>query len=178
VGEYGYGYSVVPNPTRDPIVTDGPATIKRTIETLTFRVLENGSVRAHMNFITPQPARIINRDPVQLAFELADRLSFNIASTLLAPLKFVLEGIEPHVDPVYLSMDILNAMTMGISSEEFGIDKQTIFKNFMNLHFTDVFKMYNLAASHFAMVRDWTSAAALPPWVTTGAFTPPESMLS
>lgn len=178
VGEYGYGYSVVPNPTRNPIVTDGPATIKRTIETLTFRVLENGSVRAHMNFITPQPARIINRDPVQLAFALADRLSFNTASTLLAPLRIVLEGIEPHVDPVYLSMDLLNAMTLGISSEEFGIDKETIFKTFMNLHFTDVFKMYNLAASHFAMVRDWTNAAALPAWVATGAFTPPETMPS
>jgi len=178
VGEYGYGYSVVPNPTLDPIVTDGPSAIKQTIETLTFRVLENGSVRAHMNFITPQPARIINRDPVQLAFDLADRLSFNTASTLLAPLKTFLEGIEPHVDPVYLSMNVLNAMTLGISSEEFGIDKETLFKTFMNLHFTDVFKMYNLAASHFAMVRDWTDTAALPAWATAGVFTPPGSTLS
>jgi hypothetical protein len=173
VGEYGYGYSVVPNPTLHPMVTDGPSAISKTIEMLTFRVLESGAVRAHMDLITPQPARIVNIDPVQLAFDVADRLSLNMASTLLAPLKALLQGLEPQVDPIYLFINILNGLTAGIASEEFGISKQTLFTTFMSLHFTDVFKMYNLAASHFAMVRDWTDAAALPAWATTGAYTPP-----
>ena len=177
VGEYGYGYSVVPNPVGDPILT-GPATLKQTIETLTFRVLDDGSVRAHMNFITPQPTRIINRDPVQMAFALADHLSFNMASTALAPLKTVLEGMMPQTDPVYLSIDVLSALTMGVSSNALGMNKDTIFQTFMNLHFTDVFKMYTLAASHFAMARDWTDAAALPTWTMQGVFTPPGSVQS
>ena len=173
VGRYGYGYSVVPNPTLHPMVTDGPSAISRTIEILTFRVLESGAVRAHMTFITPQPPRIVNVDPVQLAFDVADRLSFNMASTVLAPLKALLQGLEPQVDPIYLFINVVNGLTAGIASEEFGISKQTLFTTLMNLHFTDVFKMYNLAASHFAMVRDWTDTAALPAWATTGVYTPP-----
>src|SRR5262249_1297091 len=58
IGQYGYGYSVVPNPGYKTIFAAGPSQIRSTIETLSFRVMETGEVRSHMNFLTPQPARI------------------------------------------------------------------------------------------------------------------------
>jgi len=171
VGRYGYGYSVVPDLAHPTAVTSGPSTITNTIEMLSFRVLDTGIVRAHMDFITPQPPRIV--DPVLLAFDVADRLSFGTASKMFSPLKALLERIEPEVDPIYFSINFLNAISAGLAAEEFGISKQNLFRKFMNLHFTDVYKMYNLASSHFAMVRDWTDPSALPAWATTGAYAPP-----
>lgn len=173
LGRYGYGYSVVPDPSHETLVAAGPASITNTIETLSFSVMESGEVRAHMNFITPVPARILNLTPVSLAFGVADVLSFNTASKVFAPLKTLLQSIEPPVDPVYFSLDLINLLTLGIASEEFGLNRKTMFTSLMNLHFTDVYNMFNLAASHFAMVRDWTDTAALPDWATTGVYTPP-----
>jgi hypothetical protein len=171
IGRYGYGYSVVPNLAHRTAVTSGPSTITNTIEMLSFRVLDSGAVRAHMDFITPQPTRLV--DPVLLAFEMADRLSFDTASKVFAPFKALLERIEPPVDPIYFSIDFLNAISAGLAAKEFGVSKQNLFKKFLNLHFTDVYKMYNLAASHFAMVRDWTDFETLPAWAATGVYAPP-----
>ena len=171
LGRYGYGYSVVPDLAHRSAVTAGPSTITNTIEMLSFRVLDTGEVRAHMVFITPQPPRIV--DPVLLAFDVADRLSFGTASSVFGPLKTLLERIEPDVDPIYFSIDLLNTISVGLAAQEFGISRQNLFRKLMNLHFTDVYKMYNLAASHFAMVRDWTDSSKLPDWATAGVIAPP-----
>jgi len=170
-GRWGYGYSVVPDLAHRSAVTSGPSAVTNTIETLSFRVLDTGEVRAHMDFITPQPPRIV--DPVLLAFDVADRFSFGTASKVFGPLKTLLERIEPNVDPVYFSIDVLNTISAGLAAQEFGISRANLFKKFMNLHFTDVYKMYNLAASHFGMVRDWTDSSTLPAWATTGVYAPP-----
>jgi hypothetical protein len=171
LGRYGYGYSVVPDLAHRTAITSGPSTITNTIEMLSFRVLNTGEVRAHMEFITPQPPRIV--DPVLLAFDVADRLSFGTASKVFGPVKALLERMEPNVDPIYFSIAVLNTLSAGLAAQEFGISKQNLFKKFMNLHFTDVYKMYNLAASHFAMVQDWTDTSTLPTWATTGVYAPP-----
>lgn len=173
LGRYGYGYSVVPDPTQHTLVAAGPASISDTIETLAFSVMQSGEVRAHMVFITPLPTRILNLTPVSLTFALADWLSFNTASRVLAPVKSLLEAFEPPIDPIYFSLQLINALTLGMASEDFGLNRHTLFSSLMNLHFTDVYKMFNLAASHFTMVRDWMDAAALPRWATTGVYTPP-----
>src|SRR5262249_2186410 len=111
--------------------------------------------------------------PVLLAFDVADRLSFGAASKVFGPLKDLLERIEPDIVPIYFSIDFLNTISAGLAAQEFGISRENLFKKFMNLHFTDVYKMYNLAASHFAMVRDWTDTSSLPAWAATGVYAPP-----
>jgi hypothetical protein len=171
LGRYGYGYSVVPDLAHRSAVTAGPSTITNTIEMLSFRVLDTGEVRAHMVFITPQPPRIV--DPVLLAFDVADRLSFGTASKMFDPVKTLLEQIEPDVDPIYFSIDLLNTISVGLAAQEFGLSRQNLFRKLMNLHFTDVYKMFNLAASHFAMVNDWTDPSRLPGWVAKGVYAPP-----
>jgi hypothetical protein len=171
LGEYGYGYSVVPDPTYKTLFAAGPSQITNTIETLHFRVLDTGEVRAHMDFITPQPARIVNFDPVKWSFQIADRLTFGAASLVLAPFKQVLEGITPQVDPVYMAVRLANVLTLGIAGDEFGVTNEQLFKTLMTLHFTDVYNMFNLAASHFGLVSDWTDTENLPEW-TKGTYGP------
>ena len=82
---------MVPNPNYKTLFAAGPSKLTDTIETLHLRVLETGEVRAHMDFITPQPAQIMEFKPVEWS-RLADLFSFGAASTLLAPVKRVLEG--------------------------------------------------------------------------------------
>jgi hypothetical protein len=40
----------------------------------------------------------------------------------------------------------------------------------MVLHFTDVYNMYNLSASHFRLVSDWTDEQSLPDWARDGTY--------
>ena len=172
VGRYGYGYSVVPNPTVSTLLAAAPSGLTHTIETLTFRLLDTGEIRAHMDFIMPQAPRIMNFDPVALSFAAADKLSFGAASKIGGPLKSLLEGFELQIDPVFFSIRLLNLMTAGLASDEFGVNRNRVLKTIMTSHFTDVYAMFNLAASHFAMVSDWTDTANLPEWAKVGANNP------
>ena len=170
LGDYGYGYSVVPNPNYKTLFAAGPSKLTDTIETLHLRVLETGEVRAHMDFITPQPAQIMEFKPVEWSFRLADLFSFGAASTLLAPVKRVLEGFEPQIDPVYTTVRLLNLLTLGVAHDDYCISKEQLFKLLMVLHFTDVYNMYNLSASHFRLVSDWTDEQSLPDWARDGTY--------
>lgn len=164
LGEYGYGYSVVPNPDYRTLFAAGPSKITNTIETLRLRVLDTGEVRAHMDFITPQPPQILEFKPVEWSFRLADLFTFGTASKLLAPVQKVLEGFEPQIDPVYTTVRLLNLLTLGVAADDYCVTREQLFKLLMVLHFTDVYHMYNLSASHFRMVSDWTDEASLPAW--------------
>ena len=164
LGEYGYGYSVVPNPNYKTLFAAGPSKITNTIETLHLRVLDTGEVRAHMDFITPQPPQILEFKPVEWSFDLADLFTFGAASKIFAPVKKVLEGFEPQIDPVYTTVRLLNLLTLGVASDDYCINKEQLFKLLMVLHFTDAYHMYNMSASHFRMVPDWTDEASLPAW--------------
>jgi len=171
LGEYGYGYSVVPDPTYKTLFAAGPSKITNTIETLHLRVLESGEVRAHMDFVTPQPPQIVECNPVQWSFDIADLFTFGAASTVLAPLKWLLLGLQPSIDPVYTSVRLLNLLTLGVASDDYCINKEQLFKLLMVLHFTDAFNMYNFTASHFRLVPDWTDEESLPDWARYGSYT-------
>jgi hypothetical protein len=170
LGEYGYGYSVVVDPTVVSPIKALPSTINNTIETITFRVLASGEVRAHMDFITPQPPRIV--DFVQFGFEVADKLSFGLASPLLNSVQRLLQGFVPQFDPIYTGIRVLNLVTAGIAADDFCITKEQLFKILMVLHFTDVVKMFNLSASLFMIVPDWTDPAGIPAWAKHGTYGP------
>ena len=172
VATYGYGYSVVPDTTRQSIIAALPSAIDNTLETLRLDVHEDGRVWAGMDFITPQPARILNADPVSLGFRVADFFSFGTASRVLAPVKKALSEMVPSPDPVYAGISLLNAATANAASDYLSIDKRHLFMKLMALHYTDVYDMYNLSASHFRQVDDWTDTASLPDWARIGTFTP------
>ena len=172
VARYGYGYSIVPNPTVTPLLAAAPSALTHTIETLAFSLLETGEIRAHMDFIMPQAPRIVNFDPVGWSFAAADKLTFGGASKAFGPLKNLLEGFELQIDPVFFSINVLNQMTAGLASDEFGMNRDRVLKTVMTSHFSDVYAMFNLAASHFAMVSDWTDTANLPEWAKLGLNTP------
>lgn len=170
LGEYGYGYSVVPDPNYKTLFAAGPSKLTNTIETLHLRVLDSGEVRAHMDFVTPQPPQIVEFEPVEWSFRLADLFTFGTASVVLAPLKRLLEGFEPSIDPVYTSVRLLNLLTLGVASDDYCINKEQLFKLLMVLHFTDAFHMFDFTASHFRLVPDWTDEASLPEWAREGTY--------
>ncbi len=170
LAEYGYGYSVVPDPNYKSVFAAGPSSISNTIETLTFRVLDTGEVRAHMDFITPQPAKIVNFSPEQLSFSLADSVTFGLASKVFAPLKNFLHEVEPEIDPVYMGVRLANILTLGLASDEFSVNNEQLFKTLMTLHFTDVFHMFTRTGNHYGMVRDWTDTEHLPLWAKHGLY--------
>lgn len=174
VASYGYGYSVVPDTTRQSIIAALPSSIDNTLETLRLDVHEDGRIWACMDFITPQPARILNLDPVSLGFRVADFFSFGAASRVLAPVKKTLTELVPSPDPVYAGISLLNAATANAASDYLSIDKRHLFMKLMALHYTDVYDMYNLSASHFRQIDDWTDKASLPEWARFGTFTPGE----
>ena len=158
VGKYGYGYSVIPNPTYKSLLAVGPSSLTHTIERLTFRLLKTGEMRAHMDYVMPQPQRVLNLDPVGWSFGAADRLSFGAASKVFGPLKSMLQNLQDRMDPVFMGMRILDTMTAGISSSEFSLDKDQLLKSIMMLHFVECLKMFNLASSRFAFIRDGTDS--------------------
>lgn len=172
VASYGYGYSVVPDTAQQGIIAALPSAIDNTLETLRLDVHEDGRVWACMDFITPQPARILNLDPVSLGFQVADFFSFGTASRVLAPVKKTLSELVPSPDPVYAGISLLNAATANAASDYFSIDKRHLFMKLMALHYTDVYDMYNLSASHFRQAGDWTDTASLPDWACFGTFNP------
>lgn len=169
LGCYGYGYSVVPDPNYKSVLAAGPSALTNTIETLHFRLLESGEICANMDFIMPQPDKIINFDPEKMGLDIADHLSFGMASKVFAPVSKLLSGITPDLDPMYMAMRFANLATLGLAGDEFSINRETLLKTFMSMHFTDVFNMFNLVGSHFSMVPDWTDAKNLPAWARYAA---------
>ena len=126
LGRYGYGYSVLADPTKTPLLAASPSALTYTIETLAFTLLDTGEIRAHMDFIMPQPPRILNFDPVGWSFAAADKLSFGTASKILAPVKEILRGFEPQVDPLFLFLRLLNQTTIGLSGDEFDYTRERL----------------------------------------------------
>jgi hypothetical protein len=170
LGEYGYGYSVVKDPTVISPIAALPSAIDNTIENIRFRVLASGEVRAYMDFITPQPPRIV--DLVKFGFEVADKLFLGVASPLLDSVQRLLQGFVPQFDPIYTGIRVLNLLTAGIAADDFCITKEQLFKILMVLHYTDVVKMFNLSASLYLIVPDWTDPASIPAWAKHGTYGP------
>lgn len=172
VASYGYGYSVVPDVTSQSLIAALPSAIDNTLETLRLDVHQDGRVWACMDFITPQPAKILNLDPVAMGFQAADFFSFGAASRFFGPVRGALERLEPQIDPVYAGINIANALTANLASDYLAIDKRHLFMKLMALHYIDVYNMYNLSASHFQQVDDWTDTGSLPEWARHGTFHP------
>lgn len=142
IGRYGYGNSVVPDPNNKSLMAAGPGSLSNAIETLHFRLLDTGEIRARSQFIMPQPDRM---------------LKLNLGGRNGLPL-----------DPVFMALNAANILTLGLARDEFSLSRNRLTKTFMEGHFSDVRATLNLLGSHFGMVADWTDTANLPDWARTG----------
>lgn len=166
VGRYGYGYSVVPDSSGKSLIAAGPGEITNTIEMLRFTALETGEIRARMVFLMPQAPRVLNFNPVGWSWDLADRLSLNMATRLFGPVRGILEQFEPRLAPVFMGLKLADMLTLGMAGDEFAMRKEDVYKSIMYSHFADVHRMFNIAGTHYSMVRDWTDTASLPDWAS------------
>jgi len=165
-GEYGYGYAVIPDPSVKSIMAYGPTGLTTTFDTMWLRVMENGQIQAISAFVANQPTRLVNFDPVDWGFRLADLMSFGMASRLLGPLKRICDGVFPEVDPIFTFTRTANWLSAGLAADELCISKERVLKNIMALHMLETYHFLLGTVSAWKLVPDWLDTDNLPVWVT------------
>ena len=175
LGDYGFGYAFLKNP--DPeFLAWGPGDFDAAIQTINFRVLDNGQARAFLVFVANRPKRIANVPiiPVDLGFQAADAMSFGIASLLAAPFRAAYNSI-PHqmrtFDPVTTFVAAANVSTAGQASRELCISKRTLEDIFLVRHFMQHYQMLTGSLLTWRQIPDWLDEDALPEWVKLGIST-------
>ncbi|MBT6148456.1 MAG: hypothetical protein HOH74_23685 [Gemmatimonadetes bacterium] len=172
LGEYGFGYAFIKNPTRGPFAY-GPGEFETAYQQINFRVRENGESYVRMIFVSNRPDKIMNLsfDPVSWGFSLADLMSFGLASRFLQPVKSSLEGLSlkgGNMDPTLAAMGLLNVLTDGQAAERFDLSSDQLYKNFLVQHSRQHYQTIMGSHMTWRQIPDWLDSAALPHWVVSG----------
>jgi hypothetical protein len=168
IGEYGFGYAFVPYaPEPDEVIVYGPGHFAAAIQTFAFRVRADGEVRVKAAFVVNRPDKITNVDidPVDWSFQLADRLTFDMASRMMRPVKAVADRLPLRmngVDPLSTFIWFINQVTGGMAERQFGIAKTTLEKQMLLQHFRQHYQMLVTSLLVWRMVPDWTNQEQLP----------------
>ncbi len=157
LGRFGYGYFVVHrSDPGSPLY--GPSKLSAAFETIHFEVLDDGEVRAKMVFVANQPNRIIDIDPVEMGFNMANMATLGAASPLLEPMKVTLDKLVPKFDPVFEAIRFANILTGGVARDHLAISKERLLKNIMVLHFQQAYDFFLNTSSTWRLVPDWKNA--------------------
>lgn len=172
LGRYGIGYSFIKNP-RPGTLGYGPGEFEAAIETITFEVFADGTVRVPMVFVANRPQRIVNLrvDPVGWGLTLADWMSLGLARPFLEPLRRALAGLPTsagELDPVYAYIDFANAVSGGLSSETLCISREQLDRDFLLQHFMQHYQTIAGSLAVWRLVPDWLDEARLPDWAVRG----------
>jgi hypothetical protein len=173
LGQYGYGYAVLKDPTDRGLLAYGPGQFDAGFQLFHFRVLDSGEVRAKLVFVVNRPERILNLslNPVTWSLTLADLVSFGLSSQLLAPVQEMLAQLPfrgGSLDPVFGSIDLLNWFTGGLAARELCISRDDLEKEFLVQHFMQNYDLIVGSLQTWRQIPDWLNSAALPEWVVTG----------
>jgi len=173
LGEYGFGYGLLPyTPDRD-IFAYGPGHFTAGYQSFAFRVLRSGEIRAKAVFVVNRPDKILNVDvdPIGWGFKVADLMTFNLASKVMAPFKAIAEHLPlrvPGVDPLSLYISTANLLTGGLAERRLGISKAQLEKHMLIRHFIQHRQMLISSQLVWRTVPDWTDSAALPEFCHRG----------
>ena len=172
LGEYGFGYAFVQNPTRGPFAY-GPGEFEAAFQTINFKVMEDGEVRLKMTFVSDQPDKIMNLkfDPVTWSFSLADLMSFGLTSRIFGSMKRMMENLPlkgGNVDPTIPTLDLLNFVTAGQAGERLDMRKERLFKGFLTQHSAQHTQTLLGSLRTWRQVPDWLDKDSLPEWVVSG----------
>jgi hypothetical protein len=170
LGEYGYGYPVIRNPTREGIFDYGPAKMVSAFELVYFRVMRNGEVWVRMVFCANEPRRVLVRenDMARLFLAATDPLTGGMASRLGTPVIDALQNsplryLQP--DPVFSFIELANLATQGLAGQYLNITRRQLMISFMGAHFTILQNFILSTLPTFKIVPDWLRHDALPEWV-------------
>lgn len=168
LGRYGFGYAFIKNP-RPGLLAYGPGEFDAAFETIFFSVLAGGVVRVEMAFVANRPERILNLslNPAQWGLQLADLMSFGMASRFLG-------GLAPPPlpgqvdDPVFGFITLANLLSAGQAAQTLCISRSQLEKDFLVVHFMQHYNAIAGSLLTWRQVADWLNRAALPEWVVSG----------
>ena len=172
LGEYGFGYAFVKNPTRGPFAY-GPGEFEAAFQTINFRVMESGETQVLMTFVSDQPEKIMNLrfDPVNWSFAFADMMSFGMTSRMFKPIKHMLDEMPlkaDNVDPTIPALNFINAVTAGQAGKKLDMRKERLYKGFLTQHSMQHYQTLLGSLRTWRQIPDWLDAGALPEWVVEG----------
>jgi hypothetical protein len=173
LGQYGFGYAFVPYAPEPSIVAYGPGHFAAAIQMVDFKVMLDGEIRARAAFVLNRPNKIVSIDvaPLDWGFQLADILSFNMASRVMAPMKAIAQRLPLRVtgvDPFAAYIWMANTITGGMAAQRFGISKEVLEKRMLVQHFMQHYEMLINSLLVWRTVPDWTDEDRLPEYCRTG----------
>lgn len=173
LAQYGFGYAFVPYAPEPGMIAYGPGHFAAAIQTVDFKVMEDGEIRVRAAFVVNRPNKIANVDvaPLEWGFQLADIMTFNMASRLMAPMKTVAERLPMRVngvDPISAYIWMANALTGGLAEKRFGISKSVLEKRMLVQHFMQHYEMLINSLLVWRTVPDWTDHDRLPAYCRPG----------
>jgi hypothetical protein len=174
LGEYGYGYAFVPYAVHagGPIAY-GPGHFAAAVQSVHFRLAENGEIRARAAFVVNRPDKIakIDIDPIGWSLQMADLMTFNLASRVMNPLKAAADRLPLRVsgiDPIAAYIWMANTVTGGMAGKQLGISKEVLEKRMLVQHFMQHYAMLINSLLVWRLVPDWTDTAGLPEFCRQG----------
>jgi hypothetical protein len=168
VGEFGYGLATLKIPYDTTIVGYGPGYFDQGFMTYTWRIMQTGAIKAHMEFCVNQPDIVLNPalNPITYGLKVADALSFGMASDLIEKLPRALRGAL--TDPVFGSIALANIATLGWAARDLNLSQTGVMKLFLYYHYLVIYTLVANSIATWRQIPDWLDTAALPDWVVKG----------
>jgi hypothetical protein len=173
LGQYGFGYAFVPYAPEPGMIAYGPGHFAAAIQTVDFKLMTDGEIRVRAAFVVNRPSKIANIDvaPLEWGFDVADLMTFGMASRVMAPMK-AMAGRLPlkitGIDPIAAYIWMANTMTGGLAGRQYGISKTVLEKRMLVQHFMQHYEMLINSLLVWRTVPDWTDGDRLPDYCRTG----------
>jgi hypothetical protein len=173
LAEYGFGYSFVPYLPEPDMLAYGPGHFSNAVKSIVFRLHDDGRIHVRAAFVVNRPKKIANIDidPVEWSLEMADRMTFHLASGAMAPMKDLaarlplrLKGVDPIGGYVWLA----NMLTIGMAGRQLGITTEQLEKRMMVQHFMQHYQLLVNSLTVWRQIGDWTDAEHLPEFCRRG----------
>ncbi len=161
--EYGYGFAFVPSsPSKPGILANRAGYVRAGVQTITFRLTADGEIRARALFVVNRPDRIaaVDVDPIGWGLQVADLVTFRMASRVVSPLLAMTDRLPlkaSRVDPIAAYMWMANAITGGLAEKHLGLSKAVLEKRMLLAHFKQQQEMLHRLLQVWRRVPDWTA---------------------
>lgn len=175
LAEYGYGYAFMPCVPEGapPFLAYGPGHFAGAFQSLHFRLMESGDIRVRATFIVNRPDKVakLDIDPIDWSFRLADLMTFNLASRVLAPVKQVADRLPlrlHNVDPIGTYISFANFVSGGRAASELGHSMDVLEKRMLVQHYMQHYEMLINSLLVWRKVVDWTDSENVPEYCRRG----------
>jgi hypothetical protein len=170
---FGVGYALLDKPGDYGLLAYGPGRFGSGFQSIHFQVTEGGSASVRMCFVVNRPKHILNIaiDPVHSGLDLADLLSFGLASPFLTPIRNTVGRLVPRVggfDPVFTYIAFFNALAGKQIANKWCVSREQLEKRMLVQHFMQHYDMIVNSLLTWRQIPDWLDARGLPEWVIRG----------